>query len=100
MLEVVAGVGWGDPVERFAEGVFQGVDRAEFALSTFVFDFREHLFDRVKVGTVGRQIHDGRIHSSHCLSCGLPLLRGQVGHHEGVAGTQSGASCWRAYSAK
>jgi hypothetical protein len=78
-------VGLRDPIEGLAKGVLQRIDRSEFAPAEFVLDFREDLFDRIEVGTVGRQEEHAGISGLHRFDHAAHFVRLQVVEDEDVA---------------
>ena len=81
---------WGEGVEQGSDFAPCGFGGSFRCLSQQVLELGEHLFDRVQVGRVWRQVEQLGLRSADCLADGGALVAGQVVHDDDVTRCQCG----------
>ena len=90
MTEVIAALGGCEARDTLAEQGPERLDRSTARGAHQSFEFREAQFDRIEIGTVRRQIPQGRAGGFDQPLNAVDVMRGQVVGDDDVAGRQRG----------
>lgn len=84
MLEVVATLGWREAVEKCGDRRFKFLDGASGGFAEQAFEFGESPFDRVQIGTVGRQVLKRSADSFDRFADSSHLVGGQIVENQDI----------------
>ncbi len=90
MAEIVSTLGGGKEGQTRADRVPEFLHGAPTRGTEQRFQLGEPQFDRIQVGTIGRQVPELRARRLDPLADALDLMRGQIIHHDDVAGLERG----------
>ena len=90
MTEKVGTFGWCEAWDQVAERFPECADGSQCPGAEQCFEFGESLFDRVQVGTVGRQIEQACAGTLDCLTNAGNLVRAEPVHDHDIATVQRG----------
>ena len=85
MSEEVSTVVRGDGFEKPGDGSLDLLEAARVRLAQQRLELGERLFDRVQVGTIGRQMEQLGAHRTECAAYRWVLMATQIVHHHDVA---------------